>query len=58
LHLGRSTPEGTSGGTNADTTTTLALGGTDRPLNADGRLGAPITRVTLTNGQRAILVMA
>lgn len=48
--------QGVSGSTNADTTTTLALNGTYRTLNADGTLGAPITRITLKNGQGAILV--
>lgn len=48
--------QGQSGTTNSDTTTTLALNGTYRPLNADGSLGAPVTRITLANGQGAILV--
>jgi hypothetical protein len=32
------------------------LGGTYRPLQADGRLGAPVTSITLRNGEGAILV--
>jgi hypothetical protein len=44
-------------GTDADNTaTTHYLGGTYRPLNADGALGAPITSITLRNGEGAILV--
>lgn len=44
-------------GTTADATaTTHALDGTYRPLNADGSLGAPVTSVTLRNGEGAILV--
>jgi hypothetical protein len=46
-------------GTTADSTaTTHNLGGTYRPLNADGTLGAPITQITLRNGEGAILVRA
>jgi hypothetical protein len=46
-----------SPGTLADATaTSFALGGTYRPLNADGTLGAPISSVTLRNGEGAILV--
>lgn len=46
-------------GTTADGTATVHnLGGTYRPLNADGTLGAPITRITLRNGEGAILVKA
>jgi hypothetical protein len=36
--------------------TTHALNGTYRPLLADGTLGAPVTSVTLRNGEGAILV--
>jgi hypothetical protein len=44
-------------GTLADTTaTTHALGGTYYPLQADGTLGAPVTSVTLRNGEGVILV--
>ncbi len=46
-------------GTSAENTaTTHYLGGTYRPLNADGTLGAAITRITLRNGEGAILVKA
>ena len=47
----RATPQG-----GTDTTTTHVLGGTYRPLNADGTLGAAITRIALRNGEGAILV--
>src|SRR5262249_22349563 len=44
-------------GTLADTTaTTQALGGTYYPLQADGTLGAPVTSITLRNGEGVILV--
>jgi hypothetical protein len=44
-------------GTIADNTaTTMSLGGWYRPLKADGTLGAPIERLTLRNGEGAILV--
>jgi hypothetical protein len=39
-----------------DTATTHDLGGTYRPLGADGTLGEPVTRVRLRNGEGAILV--
>jgi hypothetical protein len=42
----------------ADTATALALGGTYRPLQADGTLGTPITTINLRNGEGAILVKA
>src|SRR5262249_10821743 len=38
--------------------TTHALGGTDRPLLADGTLGAAVTSVTLRNGEGIVLVRA
>jgi hypothetical protein len=38
------------------TATTHTLGGTYRPLQADGSLGAPVTTVTLRNGVGVILV--
>jgi hypothetical protein len=48
---------GVGTGTTADATATWHdLGGTYRPLNADGTLGAAITRVSLRNGEGAILV--
>ncbi|MFL5340745.1 MAG: hypothetical protein ACJ8F7_11390 [Gemmataceae bacterium] len=47
---------GVAGTTTDRTATTHDLGGTYRPLNADGTLGAPITRITLRNGEGAILV--
>jgi hypothetical protein len=44
-------------GTLSDTSaTTLALGGTYRPLQADGTLGAPVTSISLRNGEGAILI--
>jgi hypothetical protein len=46
-------------GTTANNTATVEqLNGTYRPLNADGSLGAPVTSVTLRNGEGAILVPA
>ncbi len=36
--------------------TTHLLGGTYRPLRADGTLGAPVTSITLRNGEGAILI--
>jgi hypothetical protein len=45
-----------SGTLDDDTATTFKLNGTYRPLNADGTLGAPITKITLLNGEGAILV--
>ncbi len=46
-------------GTTADNTaTTHQLNGTYRQVSADGTLGAPVTRVTLRNGEGAILVRA
>jgi hypothetical protein len=45
-----------SGGLGGRTTTTLPLGGTYRPLRADGSLGAPVRSITLHNGEGAILV--
>jgi hypothetical protein len=44
-------------GTLADATaTTQDLGGTYYPLQADGTLGAPITSITLHNGEGAVLI--
>jgi hypothetical protein len=52
-----STANGSANGTLADATaTTYAVGGTYRALQADGTLGAPITTVTLRNGEGAILI--
>jgi hypothetical protein len=46
-------------GTTADATaTTISLAGSYYPLNADGTLGAPVTSVSLRNGEGAILVKA
>jgi hypothetical protein len=39
-----------------ETATGHDLGGTYRPLRADGTLGEPVTRVSLRNGEGAILV--
>jgi len=47
----------TSKGTLANATaTTMQLGGTYRPLRADGTLGSPVTSISLRNGEGAILV--
>lgn len=44
-------------GTTADATaTTFSLNGTYYPMQADGTLGAPLTSITLRNGEGAILV--
>jgi hypothetical protein len=46
-------------GTLANTTaTTHYLGGTYYPLHADGTLGSAVTRITLRNGEGAILIKA
>ena len=47
---------GRAGTSDDATATTHDLGGTYRPLQADGTLGAAITRITLRNGEGAILV--
>jgi hypothetical protein len=48
---------GVATGTLADNTATVHnLGGTYRPLNADGILGAPVTQISLRNGEGAVLV--
>jgi hypothetical protein len=39
-----------------NTATAHALGGTYRPLRADGTLGPPVTSITLRNGEGAILI--
>jgi hypothetical protein len=49
---------GITGTTANNTATTLALGGSYRPLQANGELGKPITSVSLRNGEGAILVKA
>jgi hypothetical protein len=49
---------GVAGTTDDNTATLLNLGGTYRPLLADGTLGAPTTTVWLRNGQGEILVPA
>jgi hypothetical protein len=38
------------------TTKTISLGGTYRPLNADGTLGSPITTIDLKNWEGAVLI--
>jgi hypothetical protein len=54
-----STPTGSiTGSASNDTATVQQLGGTYRPLKADGTLGAPVTSVTLRNGEGAILIKA
>ncbi len=46
-------------GTTADSTaTTQSLGGLYYPVEADGTLGAPVTSITLRNGEGAILIKA
>ena len=47
---------GVSGTLADNTATTISLGGLYRPLNADGTLGAATTRLTLRNGEGAIMV--
>jgi hypothetical protein len=49
---------GVSGGTGDNTATTFALGGQYRLVHADGTLGPVVTRVTLRNGEGAILARA
>jgi hypothetical protein len=49
---------GVNGTTSDATATTQDLGGTYYPLQADGTLGAPITSITLRNGEGAVLVNA
>jgi hypothetical protein len=50
-------PSGTaSGSTGNNTATVERLGATYRPLRADGTLGAPVTSVSLRNGEGAILI--
>jgi hypothetical protein len=54
-----STANGSANGTTADgTATTFALGGSYRPLQADGTLGPVVSSVTLRNGEGAILIKA
>jgi hypothetical protein len=48
--------KGISGTTKDNTATTFSLGGTYRVLQADGTLGPPITSISLSNGEGAILV--
>lgn len=50
------TPGKGIGGTSSASATTHQLGGTYRPLNADGTLGQATTSVTLRNGEGVILV--
>jgi hypothetical protein len=49
---------GVTGTTADNTATTLSLGGLYYPLQADGTLGAPITSISLRNGEGAILINA
>lgn len=56
LYKPRSYNQGTNGNLGDGTATTHDLNGTYRPLNADGSLGPVVTRVTLRNGEGAILV--
>src|SRR5207237_1437076 len=49
---------GRAGTSDNATATTHDLGGAYRPLQADGTLGAAVTRITLRNGEGAILVKA
>jgi hypothetical protein len=58
LYKPLSSGNGTEGTTADGTATRHALGGTYRPLRADGTLGDPITSITLRNGEGAILVKA
>ena len=46
---------GVSGTTADNTATSFALGGQYREVHADGTLGPVVTRVTLRNGEGAIL---
>ena len=47
---------GVSGTLADNTATTHLLGGWYRPLRADGTLGAAVNKITLRNGEGAILV--
>jgi hypothetical protein len=47
---------GVTGTTADNTATTFSLGGLYYPVQADGTLGAPITSITLRNGEGAILI--
>ena len=49
---------GVTGTTADDTATTESLGGLYYPVQADGTLGAPISSITLRNGEGAILIDA
>ncbi len=49
---------GVTGTTADDTATTEALDGLYYPVQADGTLGAPITSITLRNGEGTILINA
>jgi hypothetical protein len=54
-----STANGSASGSTADNTATVhQLPGTYRPLQADGTLGAPLTSITLRNGEGAVLIKA
>jgi hypothetical protein len=44
------------GSLGSGTATTHYLGGTYRPLRANGTLGSPVTSITLRNGEGAILI--
>jgi hypothetical protein len=49
---------GATGTTDDATATTHELGGNYRALNADGTLGPTVTRITLRNGEGAVLMKA
>jgi hypothetical protein len=49
---------GVTGTTADNTATTVTLDGVYYPLQADGTLGAPITSISLRNGEGAILIKA
>jgi hypothetical protein len=52
----RSYKSGVTGTTADNTATVHDLGGTYRPLQADGTLGAAVTQISLRNGEGAILI--
>jgi hypothetical protein len=57
LYKPLSSSSGGGTGTLADTTATVhQLGRTYRPLQADGTLGAPVTSISLRNGEGAVLI--
>jgi hypothetical protein len=54
--LSYSSSRGTKGTLGGNTAATFQLNGHYRPLHADGSLGAPVTSVSLRNGEGAILI--